>query len=356
MNKSGFPNNTSSRQIRLLGFLILFAFLCSLISILLQNSEIVRDWENRFQSRYYLLRFSFSQPEAIDLPLILVLIDDHSLPVGTPRSPIDRNWLADLISNLSNHKPALIGINILLDRTGNQTADNRLINSIQTAGNVILRSDPFYPTHPSFEKAALDKGTIRFKLDSSDTVQEVCANQLTCQSSNLFHLKILDYYQKIKNGTVSVQTPKMPWMKINFAVANQDTTGKNVLSFPVIKAQEVSQIPDSAFKDKIVLVGTGFPDLFPLYRVPLSSPGITLQETEVVAQVLSMIAGNRFFYSLSPIVAGTILFIILTFISFVTIRKGSLLAILISFMFILAFLISSGWAFAFRDLEIPFVL
>ncbi len=355
MIRSRFSDNTSLRQIRLLGFLMGFAFLYSLMSIFLQQSTIVRDWENRFQSQYYLLRSHFSQPEATDLPLVLVLIDDHSLPAGTPRSPIDRTWLADLVSKLSIHKPALVGMNILLDRMNNPVADSKLIQAMQTAGNIVLKDDPFYPAHPFFTRAALDTGTIRFKLDSSDTVQEVCATALTCQSPDPFYQQILDYYRFI-SGEEKTEIPEVPWMKVNFTVVNQQFKGKKILSFPVIRAHEVSQLPESAFRDKIILLGTGFTDLYPLYRVPLSSPDIMLQETELIAQVLGMVAGQHYFDAVSPVTVGVILFFILACIIIGAVYKGSPATLLISFLFILLFFAGSGWAFAFENLEIPFVL
>ncbi|MBU2511085.1 CHASE2 domain-containing protein [bacterium] len=356
MIRSSFSDNTSLRQIRLLCFLIAFAFLYSLLSIFLQKTDIVRDWENRFQSNFYLLRTHFSQPEVADLPLILVLIDDNSLPAGASRSPIDRSWLAELVSELSNYQPALIGMNILLDRTSNPSADNELTAAIETAGNVILRSDPFYPAHPLFTKVALDKGTLRFRLDSSDTVQEVCASALTCQSTDLLYLKILDHYRLVKGKEGNFENPEIPWLKINFAAIQQESEGKKILSYPVIKAHELSQLPDFALKDKIVLLGAGFPDLYPLYRAPLSSPEMMLQETEVIAQVLDMIAGQRGFDSVSPVTVAIVLFFFLICITVITIYKGSPFALPGFLLIILMLLVGSGWAFAFKNLEIPFVL
>lgn len=356
MEKSILSNKISLGQVRLLGFLIVFAFFCSLASLVLQNTNLVSDWEDRFQSRYYLLKSYFTQPEAVDLPMILVLIDDHSLPYGTPRSPIDRTWLAGLVDEISSRKPALIGMNILLDRTGEPESDTLLANSLSSAGNVILRDDPFYPVYPLFSKAALDLGTIKFKLDSSDTVQSVCANELSCQSKNLFHQKILDYFNFTNGQKSELNIPHSNWLKINFSVTRQISDSNNLLSFPVIRAHEIKQMPPEAFKEKIVLLGTGFPDLYPLFKVPLSEPQLMIQETELVAQVLSMISGDRYLRSLSSILMAILLLALLSIIAAVVFYKGTVLGLVTAIILTLALFAISGWSFAFYDLEMAFVL
>jgi CHASE2 domain-containing sensor protein len=351
-----FPEHTPFGQVRLLGFLLGFAIVCGLLTAFLLNTPLVKDWENRFQSKFYLLKSSYSEPEAVNLPLILVLIDDHSLPADTSRSPMDRKWLADLISKIDAHDPVLLGLNILLDRTRDDVGDKKLIDAIKNAGNVILKDDPFYPIYPTFSAVALDKGTLKFKLDSSDTVQEVCANEITCQSKGIFYRKILDYSGFIRGIQAQPSYPDQPWMKINFAVAGRKVNGKTLLSFPVIKAHEVSQLPVGAFKDKIVLVGTGFPDLYPLYRTPLSDPELMLQETEVIAQILGMIAGEGYFSALPILWTGFGLIILLMLISLLLVFRGPLLSLSVSLLFVIFLFVGSGWAFAFHNLEIPFIL
>lgn len=349
-------NNTSFRQLRLFGFLSLFAILLTAFSLLLLRTDLVSDWENRFQTHFYQLRSSFAQPVAVDLPLVVVLIDDHSLPVGSSRSPIDREWLAGLVEQISGHNPELIGLNVLLDRTGDKRADQDLTDALRQAGNVILRDDPFYPVFPTFKKAALDSGTASFRLDSSDTVQEVCNSKTTCKSGDIFHRKILDYYHFVAGNRKNRSLPEEEWLKINFSAGSEKSGEKRLLSFPVIRAHEVKDYPAKAFKDKIVLVGTGFPDLYPLYRVPLPNQEMMLQETELIAQVISMIAGDRTFSSPAWYWTGGILFLVLALTAAVLIFKGSLMGLLVAFFAVIALFTVSGWSFAFHNYEIPFVL
>ncbi len=356
LKKPFFSDHTPFGQVRLLGFLLVFAIALGLLSAFLVNTPLIRDWEDRFQSKYYLLRSAFSEPEAVNLPLVLVLIDDHSLPTGTSRSPLDREWLADLLLKVQHSEPTLVGLNILLDRTGKEEKDRKLIEVIRRSGNIILRDDPFYPVYPSFAAAALDKGTLRFRLDSADTVQEVCANTVTCQSRGIYYQKILDYYGFIRGAGMQNTYPDQPWMKINFAVTGLKDSDRSLLSFPVIRAHEMNRLPQGAFKDKIVLVGTGFPDLYPLYRVPLSNPGLMLQETELIAQILGMIAGDRYLHAVSPVWIGLGLFLLLTLISLVVVFRGPLLSVVVSALLVILLFISCGWVFAFQNIEMPFIL
>ena len=311
-----------SGRIRLLCFLSGVALLLSVLSVILLQSEMVKDWEDRFQSRYYLLRAYFSEPRASQLPLVLVLIDDHSLPANTARSPIDRRWLADLVAAIDEQDPLLIGLNVLLDRPGDAGADQKLIEEIEKAGNVILRDDPFYPVYPPFARAALDKGTVKFRLDSSDTVQAVCASAEGCRSPDLFYRKIIKTYRFASGQTLDKPDLESDWLKINFMATRREGSAGKLLSFPSLRAHELSRLPPDALKDRIILVGTGFPDLYPLYRTPVTPPDRLYQETEIIAQVLSMVASGDYLKPLSPFLVGCLILLALLVISLVMIYVG----------------------------------
>jgi CHASE2 domain-containing sensor protein len=356
MKANRFSNFTTLGRIRLLGFLTAFAILYSLASVFLLDSGLIKDWENRFQTRFYLLRSHFSEPVVSDLPLVLVLIDDHSLPVNTSRSPIDRTWLAALVETISSHDPALIAMNILLDRPGKDEADRTLGTAIANAGNVVLRDDPFYPVYPLFSEAALDTGTLKFKLDSSDTVQEVCANEVSCQHPDIFYKKIIEYYQ-FGNGVHQKTHPSdSSWLKINFTRVSQQTDDKRVRSFPVLRAHDISQLPARALHNKIVLIGTGFPDLYPLFKVPLTDPELMLQETEVIAQVLTMIAGERYLTPFSQSGTGLLLLVLSLAIALVLITRGAVQGLIVALASVILLFAGAGWAFTVADLEVAFVL
>ncbi len=355
-NNMILKNRTLFRQLRLLGFLSTIACLLGLLSVFIHQSPLVNDWENRFQTYYYSFRSAFVSPKAPTLPLVVVLIDDHSLPEGTSRSPINRAYLAGLIKQVSVHQPALSVLNILLDRPSTAIDDEMLTTTIQDAGNIIIRSDPFYPPISLFAKASLDKGTFRFRLDSTDTVQEICHHPMTCQNKEILHINILNHYRRVSNQPEMDNSIKSDWMKINFLNSRQLDGDKKLLNFPVFRAHELAQLPESALKDKLVLIGTGFPDLYPMYRVPLASPELMVQETEVLAHVLNMMADKNYIHELSPYMTGLIVTVILICFSLLLVFGGPLFSFLASMVFMFLAFLMTGWMFAFHNVEIQFVL
>ncbi|MCP4756368.1 MAG: CHASE2 domain-containing protein [Proteobacteria bacterium] len=332
------------------------AGLLSLLSLFLQSTALVEDWETRFQSNHYLLRSVFSQPEAASIPLVLVLIDDNSLPEGTTRSPIDRRFMARLISKLADHEPATIGVDILFDRPGKETHDRELASAIEKAGNVVLRSDPYYPALRRFSKAALDQGTVRFRLDSSGTLQEICNSPLTCQSSRMFHRNIWNRYRTTIGRKKSDGIFESSWLKINFEPVSQDSSSHKTLNYPIIRASDVVDLPEHSLRGKLVLVGTGFLDLYPLYRTPVSFGDPSLQETEILAQVLHMMAGDNYLEKVPGVWIGLSLALVLFALSFILVYVGALSGLLISLVSMAGIFVLAGSAFAFGNLEVPTVL
>ncbi len=349
-------NITPLGRVRLLAFLAVSALIYSLISVFLLNTSLMKDWENRFQAQYYLWKTHFKEPEASSLPMVIVLIDDHSLPVNSARSPIDRAWLADLLYAVSHRNPTIVALNILLDRPGTKLEDQKLIEAISQAGNVILRTDPFYPVYPGFAEAALDKGTVKFRLDSSDTVQEVCNNQSTCQSPHIFHEKILDYYQFANGLRINGIPPESSWSKINFSLGSRERESFTIKTYPVIRAHELPLLPEGAFEGKIVLIGTGFPDLYPLYRVPLAEPVLMLQETEIVAQVLNMVSGNNYLRTPADVFIGSTMCLIMLIIALLLVYRGVISGMVGYVVTIICLFLFAAWMFAFKNIEIPFIL
>ena len=74
--------------------------------------------------------------------------------------PIPRLLLADVIAKLASAKPAVIGVDIILDIKRLEADDNHLAKVIDDAGNVILISEYGFDIHPGneplgdFQKAA----------------------------------------------------------------------------------------------------------------------------------------------------------------------------------------------------------
>lgn len=345
---------SGSVRIRPISGFLLVAFLLAALSAYLQTSPFVRDTEIRFQTRFLLFDSFFRVPEAGTIPVVVILINDQSLPEDSPQSPIDRRWLAGLINRVSSHQPSLIGLNILLDRPLDVRGDRLLARSIAGAGNVVLRSDPLYPALPLFLKSALDYGTLRFQVDSSGAVQKVCDTALTCRSSQIFHDQLLRHYP----GDHYSNTPPDSgngWLRISFS-ASRSTLAGRYINTPVFRAQDLDQMPADALRDKIVLIGTGFPDLYPLYRTPLPGNEQFIQETELLAYVIETIAGHTSIVDLSPLLTGLLVFAVLSILSLFIITRGILSGVWYSMFLVPTLFIAAAIAFTRYQLAIPFVL
>jgi CHASE2 domain-containing sensor protein len=292
------------------------AIILTTIAFYLQSTPLIQDWEQRFQSNYYPFSAFLKPPETALSSLIVVLINDQSLPEGVSRSPIDRRWLQSLIEKVSGHQPALIGLNILLDRPQNLGVDQALAATFAKSGNIILRSDPYYPPLTLFSNAALDQGTLRFRFDSSGTVQAVCHSPLSCRSEKIFQLRLLKHLRGNLPGSLSAPTEmQSDWMRIDFSASQHLSSGKKIVKFPVIFANELESVPQGALQDKIVLIGSGFPDLYPLYRTPLASEEHFLQETEILARIVEMMIGNRYLKPVPGIYSAMVLLMLLLALS-----------------------------------------
>lgn len=351
-----FQKNRTSGPGLLNGVFLIGALVFSIMAALLHHTDLVKDWENRFQTSFYLIRTHFANPKSVDLPLVLIQIDDHSLSPAMSRSPIDRAYLADLLNRISEKDPALIGFNILLDRRVEQESDQLLADAIESAKTVVLRDDPYHPVHPFFTKNALDSGTLLFKSDSSGTLQGVCGTFNSCRSQDLFYQKLIQHYQALGNSAESLSIPNQDWIKINFSTAHPDGNLQRSIVFPVIKGHAVGKLPRNSLKGKIVLIGVGGMDLYPSYRVPYGRPGQAISDTEVVGYLLAMVAANSYLRSISPCLTAAILLLLLSCIGWLILRKGALIGTFFSFAMISFWFLVSGGAFAFADIEICFIL
>lgn len=334
--------------------LVLIAVLLSVIHFFFQMYPLVRDWEDRFQSVHYVTRSHFTEPKIFSIPVVVILIDDASLPEGERRSPLNRKWLASLLDEVSEHQPSLIGLNILLDRAGEKDGDQLLAEAIKNAGNVILRDDPVYPVLPVFSTPAVDQGTIRFHVDSSGTVQRICNAITSCQTKDIFHKK---FWRHFKNSydKHNLSIPNIPWLKINFFL-NWGDSPSSFSQFPIIRAHEVFQLSDYALQGKLILIGTGFPDLYPTYRVPVSGPEQFLQETELIAQTLGMIAEGRYLNKPPALIISIVFLAILCLLAWSLVFKGPLHGAWFTIILLVVYFFFSNFMFVLWNWEIPFVL
>lgn len=322
-----------------LTLIIFFAFL--------NQSILVNDWENRFQPNFFEFKKSFFPIPSAKLPIVLVTISDSSLPDDMPRSPLNRLWLADLLTQIKKQEPAVVGLNVLLDRISKFNMDAALANALK-GQTTILRNNRRYPILPQFSEVVASEGALGFKFDSSGTLQYVCNAPDTCLLQKQFHTEILKAYgEKTNQSFPHINTD---WLKINYAAINE----QHISAFPIIQANAIGKLPPKALKDKIILVGTDFPDLYPLYRVP--SENHEMQEVEVIAHTLESITSANVISK--PPFWMSICIALLLFLGITTFIYGNSnwLNIIKTVLIIAAFYIVAALSFSISNIELPFVL
>ena len=342
-----WSKNQQNRDIYLWMQLACFAFLLALFQLLLQSTEVVQDWEHRFQTLHYSMRASFQEASPL-LPIVLVKIDDSSLDLLDSRSPLHRGKLAQWIEEISAQEPLLIAMNILLDRPAEEMQDLELTKALRNSGVVILRDEAASPVLDRFSIAALGQGSWQVRVDSSGTAQSICNQNKACRAGKLFHQQIWQNLQGKRGFSNPIPLPEQSWLRINYSSPKD--------SFLQIKVQELSRLPKKALQGKIVLLGTAFPDLYPTYRTPYGGTAQSIQEIELVAELLQTLMTKGVFKQVPTSLFSLIFFLILLLIAWAFSYYGLFRGVLYSMTGLFAGWLLISIAFAFGNWDIPFIL
>src|SRR6266852_4766347 len=115
--------------------------------------------------------------------------------------PIPRLLLADVIAKLASAKPAVIGVDIILDLPRLEADDNHLAKVIDDAGNVILISEYGFDIHPTnnplpiFEKAAAGVAFGDLPTDEDGSVRRMFLKITTTTYKHLsLPVALADYF------------------------------------------------------------------------------------------------------------------------------------------------------------------
>ena len=239
--------------------------------------------------------------------IVLVLFDEESVNQAKYESPFPRDVIAGLIDALSGAGARTIGLDVYLARlypelNADDGGDDLLRAAIERAGNVVLVAPMTqdeggpqlaYP-HPDFANAAADVGaaeiptpfeTVRdatLALRSSDGLEPSWSLALYAHARGLDADSLLA--QGLQSGRIDLPGLPGAWGEIPEAWHNEEAGSGFAVSFPIrfsgpptragaedaaagtFTVFSASMVPILApftpefFRDKIVLVGTGFHD------------------------------------------------------------------------------------------------
>ncbi len=236
--------------------------------------------------------FLANNQEQPDNDIVVVAISEDTLATLPYRSPIDRGFLADLITRIDAASPKKIGLDILLDSPSEPAKDQLLSDAISNAkAPVVLATAGLengltkkqYTYLKAFTENKLT-GTIVLHRDEIDGVVRHLPTITDASGKPIPTFADVLAEPVTRNLTSSNRILYLP----------KQTNGSS--AFPIYPAHTATLLPADWFTDKIVLIGTVLPDT-DMHPTPLGSlEGLSsgsLAGIEIHAHILSQIISER---------------------------------------------------------------
>ena len=259
------------------------------LSLLTRVNQFVQDWE---------VASVFAPKQAQDSAIIIVAIDEPTLQQFTYRSPVDRKFVSDLLQQLESHSPAAIGMDLLLDQPTEAAKDAALRSTlagmkVPLVVSYIQSAQTLTQAQQLFEDAMVpmrQRGLADLPTDQFDTARSVFPG------AKLADGKYIPGFARALAAAVGVQTPAVEVPIIWHGQPQPTPTDPNPKPFRQISAVVAGLMPDSWFRNKIILVGSDV-TLVDRHRTPFSTvisgdagqlPGVVIQ-----AHSLSQLLNGR---------------------------------------------------------------
>ena len=118
---------------------IIFAFIICLFMILVTSTNMLKGLDNLTYDYMYEKENTFSDD------IVIVGIDAESLSaIGEYSSWDKRKYYAQVINNINEYNPAVIGVDVLFTGTSIDTSDQMLVDAVNNKHNVVLATEIGY--------------------------------------------------------------------------------------------------------------------------------------------------------------------------------------------------------------------
>ncbi len=369
---------------------VMFALTISILLALPQVAGMGESLLKRLENRSVDYRFLLRGPDryTLDSPIVIVFIDDTSAMAYGHRSPTPRGLLAHLVTQLHDKGAAVIGIDVLLDRSYEDAG----AGFIGTASDDMAASQASLASGNAALAAALSRAGDRVVLVKNlhlpvDGTIPVLRSEILPQFARHTHQGYSisksegdDFHRwtsiypfpgdhhafsttiyRLFTGRAFDPPDRLrmnlrdPWMLMDFP-GPPTRLEKMDHNFEAYGASEIGILPDALIKDKIVLIGSAIEDLGDVFLTPFSTQAneyLTSFGVELQAITLSMLLENRFIFRPNPVQkfffqAG---FFTLAALLFLFLRP--LLALIMLPVCMLGWSAASAAAFIRYDLLIP---
>lgn len=278
--------------------LAVFVILCWAIAQLVSLTPVWKQIEFRLLDSMIVA----AAPDKSAFPITVVGIDEASFAELKLQWPWPRRLHAELVDRLAAAGAAIIVFDIVFAEPSNKEDDNRLADSIRSAGNVVLAADRVYresssvrqwlrlDPYPAFTDAGAQVGLATVALDA-----DLVIRQIPESGDALWRMVVARLMQQYPEITPNLGIS--PGSLIRYAGGDH--------TFPYVSYHEIvkptGSIPADFFRDQVVIVGRDIkasPDVesaqADLFATPfLASTGWLMPGAEVHANIIETVLGNN---------------------------------------------------------------
>ena len=256
------------------------------ISLLTHLDQLIQDWE---------IASAFAPFESQDPDIVIVAIDENTLRGFAYRSPVDRKFVADLLQKLAAYGPRAIGLDLLIDQQTELDKDEALHEALRSISIPLIVSyidsdSTVSPEQKTFEDAMVpvqQRGLATVATDQFDTVRWVFPGAKRPDGH------YIPSFSRALAAAVGVRSPAVQLPIIWRGRPRPSDTNPDPKPFAEFSALTAAFLPDSWFRNKIVLIGSDV-TLVDRHRTPFSMtlagdagelPGVVI-EAHILSQLL----------------------------------------------------------------------
>ncbi|MGD0865582.1 MAG: adenylate/guanylate cyclase domain-containing protein [Rhizomicrobium sp.] len=253
--------------------LVAIALLAALMAVVLvDNILILQSVDNFIQDREITLQ---SERTGTDQRVVIVALDENTLSGFHYRSPIDREFLANLIARIDSAHPQAIGVDVLFDQPTEPQKDAHLAHVLSSAKSPLVIAYTEEPNNVTADQLKYLRSFVpdRFRAtpdlprDQYGTVRTIHPGMLEASGRYLYS------FERALADKWGVQTPShaapIVWHRPPKDEKNNyyETSAKVVAGYPPAVFALLGQ---PLFKGKIVLLGSDL-SIVDIHRTPFSS-------------------------------------------------------------------------------------
>lgn len=295
-------------------------FLVDNFSVLSRVDQFVQDWE---------ISGTFARPEAQDSDIVIVAVDEPTLTQFPYRSPLDRQFLSNLIQKIAAHNPAAIESDFLLDQPTEPAKDLALAKTLRDTKVPLVISYVSDKSAVSPEQKAFEDAMVPLGLRAmADEPTDQFGTARSIYPGAMVDGHYIPGVARAVAARLGVKTPAEEVPIIWHGRPAPSELDPDPKFFKQYSAATAAFMPDSWYRGKIVLIGSDV-TLVDRHRTPFSVffsgdagelPGIVIQ-----AHALSQLIHHK----ASPVVGWQTDFVVTLALAFLGAALGVISASLV---------------------------